>query len=183
MGYEGENIYRVWFPNFDKVVRSTNVTFNETTFFKPAPLQDTEVAVQYDVPAFAQLSERQLTYPRQPQQPPAGQRPVTAVSSAQVQQPTTPVTRPVLRPENGITKAPQSPTLGSAVVPADSPTRYHMANLPSMTLEEAGGVPLGGAGADPQGQQSQEQDMPPEIPRQELALEPLRSARRYRTMS
>ena len=85
VGYEGENIYRIWFPNSDKVVRSTNVTFDETSFFKQAPPHDTDVVVQYDVPAFAQ-----------------------------------------------ITIPPQRPTPGSAIAPADTPTRDRM-----MTLEEA----------------------------------------------
>ena len=32
VGFEGDNIYRVWIPQDHKVIRSTNVTFGETSF-------------------------------------------------------------------------------------------------------------------------------------------------------
>ena len=58
VGYEGTNIYRVWFPSTDKVVRSTNVTFDETTFFKgsqtavqePMHTATFQDIVQYELP-------------------------------------------------------------------------------------------------------------------------------------
>jgi hypothetical protein len=35
VGYEATNIYRIWIPSEQKVVRTTDVTFNEQLFYEP----------------------------------------------------------------------------------------------------------------------------------------------------
>ncbi|ERF70143.1 hypothetical protein EPUS_00330 [Endocarpon pusillum Z07020] len=38
VGYESTNIYRIWIPSLEKVVRTRDVTFNEELFYDPAEL-------------------------------------------------------------------------------------------------------------------------------------------------
>ena len=43
VGYDSTNIYRIWLPTQDKVIRTRDVTFNETTFYDPADIDITKL--------------------------------------------------------------------------------------------------------------------------------------------
>lgn len=56
VGYEGSSIYRIWVPKKGRVIRTANVTFQETEFYSP----DDEPAVSAEVAEFIALNDLSL---------------------------------------------------------------------------------------------------------------------------
>lgn len=58
MGYDSTNIYRIWIPSQEKVVRTRDVTFDETLFYDPSEL-DIGHILQQDIPRVVEVLEEQ----------------------------------------------------------------------------------------------------------------------------